>query len=232
MERNLLVSDYDDTFKTSNTQLYQNIEAVKKFRENGNIFTIATSRSYESIKSEIDRYGIEYDYLSCLDGANLYDNENNLIDATFIEEIDRLDIDSFKEKYPMIKSIEPHTYQDKILYYTILTKILSRTKELKEEIRRNMSLRTRSIPGLIQVQPSMTIKSDSIEYLKRHLGIDDENIFTIGDSSNDIDMVRDYNGFNVIFAAPGLYRVSQRPYRMVKDLVQDIETGKVKRRVR
>lgn len=232
MDKKLLVSDYDDTFKTTDIPFMKNIEAARKFREKGNIFMIATARDYNSIKSEVDKYKIEYDYLSCHDGASLYDNNGNIIDATYIEDIDQLDIKGLKEKYKYITSIKPTTNGEKILYYTILTKIFVRTNELRSELQRNKQLRLRGIPGIIQVVPNMTIKSNSIEYLKKHLGIKDENIFTIGDSQNDIDMIRDYNGFNVLFATPGVYRVSQRPYVMVKNLMTDIENDTVKRRVK
>lgn len=232
MEKKLLVSDYDDTFKTTPVPFEKNIKSVKNFRSKGNIFMIATARTYESIKEEVDKYKIEYDYLSCLDGAQLYDKDGKLLDATFIDEINKLNVKELKERFKYIESITPHTYEDKILYYTILTRIFVRTNELKDTIASNKGLRIRSIPGLIQVQPNFTVKSNSIEYLKKHLGIRDLNIYTIGDSENDIDIVRDYNGFNVLFATPGLYRVSQRPYVTVSGLINDIEKGKAKTRTK
>jgi len=87
MDKKLLVSDYDDTFKTTPVPFEKNIKSVKSFRSKGNIFMIATARTYESIKEEVDKYKIEYDYLSCLDGAQLYDKDGKLLDATFIDEI-------------------------------------------------------------------------------------------------------------------------------------------------
>ena len=58
----LLVSDYDGTFKeeNNNKNIKANIEAIKKFTKNGNIFALATGRNFTSIKSETTRYNIPY----------------------------------------------------------------------------------------------------------------------------------------------------------------------------
>ena len=52
--KKLLVADYDNTFYTNEEQLYKNIKDIKKFQKEGNIFVISTSRSWKSIKEEID----------------------------------------------------------------------------------------------------------------------------------------------------------------------------------
>ena len=58
----LLVSDYDGTFKesTKSGSVEKNVAAVKRFLDNGNMFSIATGRSYISIKRETDRFHIPY----------------------------------------------------------------------------------------------------------------------------------------------------------------------------
>lgn len=65
----VLASDYDGTLKTRIHDLHINIKSLKKFRSLGNKFIIATGRSFESIKKEIDEFEILFDYLSCNDGA-------------------------------------------------------------------------------------------------------------------------------------------------------------------
>ena len=50
MQKLMLVSDYDGTFKSNIKNLKINIEAVNRFRENGNLFAISTARSFNSIK--------------------------------------------------------------------------------------------------------------------------------------------------------------------------------------
>ena len=50
--KKFLISDYDRTFFIDNNSIKYNIEKVKEFRDNGNIFAIATGRSfYDFIKN-------------------------------------------------------------------------------------------------------------------------------------------------------------------------------------
>ena len=63
MNKKVLVVDYDRTLFINNSDMLNNINSINKFRENGNIFIIATGRTYNSLKKEIDKYNIEYDYL-------------------------------------------------------------------------------------------------------------------------------------------------------------------------
>ena len=42
--KKILVSDYDRTFYLNKEGIKKNIEAVEKFRKNGNLFVIATGR--------------------------------------------------------------------------------------------------------------------------------------------------------------------------------------------
>ena len=45
MKPKMLVSDYDQTFYLNDKDIIENINAVREFREKGNIFVIATGRS-------------------------------------------------------------------------------------------------------------------------------------------------------------------------------------------
>ena len=77
--RKLLISDYDDTLFTDEESLTKNLEKIKEFRENANIFVIATSRNFASIMEEIKKYNIFYDYLIVNVGAGLFDNHGKMI---------------------------------------------------------------------------------------------------------------------------------------------------------
>ena len=71
MNKKVLVVDYDRTLFINNDDVLNNINSINKFRENGNIFIIATGRTYNSLKKEIDKYNIEYDYLILNHGSLL-----------------------------------------------------------------------------------------------------------------------------------------------------------------
>ena len=83
----LLVSDYDDTLYTSDYSIRLNVEAIKKFRKNGNLFAISTARDFTSIKEEIKKHNIPYDFLSCYNSNAIYDKDDNIIRVKYLIKI-------------------------------------------------------------------------------------------------------------------------------------------------
>jgi len=76
----LIASDYDKTFHRHDPQdLQNNINAVKTWREQGNIFTISTGRDVASMLNEKIIRNIEFDYLVSLNGSLVVDIDNNVL---------------------------------------------------------------------------------------------------------------------------------------------------------
>ncbi len=78
----LLVSDFDGTLY--NDHYKENIEAVNRFVDAGNLFAIATGRDLNRLLKDLDQH-LKFNYLICSDGAVIYDSHFN--------EIYRSDID-------------------------------------------------------------------------------------------------------------------------------------------
>ena len=78
----IVISDYDGTLDTSENDIAKNIEAIQKFRNNGNLFVIATGRSYLEIKPVL--YPIPFDYLIVNHGSVILDKNEKVIDACLI----------------------------------------------------------------------------------------------------------------------------------------------------
>ena len=77
--KKLLVSDYDQTFYINDEDIEKNKIAVNEFRKKGNIFVIATGRSYADFMKKKNQYNIEYDYLIINHGATILDKKENII---------------------------------------------------------------------------------------------------------------------------------------------------------
>ena len=99
----LLISDYDDTLFTDEQSLKENIKKIKEFQKQGNIFTIATSRSLTSIMDEINKYNIPYNYLFVNVGAGIFDNLGNNLYVNFISKEEKEEIEKILEKYENLK---------------------------------------------------------------------------------------------------------------------------------
>ena len=53
--KNMIVSDYDETLYQNAEQLKINIEAIKKFREQGNIFVLSTATVQPSASQYMEK---------------------------------------------------------------------------------------------------------------------------------------------------------------------------------
>ena len=65
--KKLLVSDYDLTLKLiydfdNDLLIRANVAAIKKFMDEGNIFMLNTGRAYDSIKEEVNKNHVPYNY--------------------------------------------------------------------------------------------------------------------------------------------------------------------------
>lgn len=73
--KKILVSDYDRTFYLNKEGIKKNIETVEKFRKNGNLFVIATGRSFLDFKRKQYKYHFDYDYVILNHGATILDRK-------------------------------------------------------------------------------------------------------------------------------------------------------------
>lgn len=85
--KQLLASDYDKTFfyKTNPEALKVNLEAVKKWRANGNLFAISTGRDAASVGYERKVRDVDFDYLVSLNGSFIVDKDHNVLFKSAIE---------------------------------------------------------------------------------------------------------------------------------------------------
>lgn len=205
--RKFLVSDYDGTFHVDDESIKFNIERVKEFRNNGNIFAIATGRSFYDFSSVLDEFDIEYDYLIINHGATLLDKNHNLINNYSISNKAKEDI---RNEFNLVDGdnifvcscLESRTS----ILNNDITKIHIKCSDEKEQISLNSILNTKYknfvksylITGLsnsIEVISCNTNKSIAIKEIAKLENIDNSNIFTIGDSFNDLEMLESFNGF-------------------------------------
>ncbi len=75
----LLVTDYDGTLYQYFKIRPEDLEAIKRFRKQGNLFGIASGRHLESLRKEINLHNIEVDFLIGNNGAIITDHQNRLI---------------------------------------------------------------------------------------------------------------------------------------------------------
>ena len=207
--KKILISDYDGTFYQNDIDIKENMDKVTEFRTLGNIFVMATGRSYVDLKIEIDKYKIPYDYLILNHGALLLSKELNVI-SSFNLDKDQVDsildyVNNNKDIYDivLIDNFKKRV-TDKSSVVKIVLKISSfdKAREVKSFIDKNYTnIKSYLVRDgdhyLVEIISNKASKSLMIKKIVETENIKNKDVYTIGDGINDVDMVRDYNGYRV-----------------------------------
>lgn len=231
---NLLVSDYDQTVSTDDLSIRFNIKKINKFRKDGNLFMLSTGREYLSIKNEVKKWNIKYDYLSCADGTTMYDRDDKLI---FISKMDRDDVkvsEFLKKQYGQkiniydIISDNSNIPEEKVIQIFDIN-FIQISRDITKFLDENLINSTYSTNlNCIYLKHKEASKSLTIQYLENEIGIEKRNIFTIGDHNNDYEMIRDYNGFTMLWGTKKAREYAIKSYLLMSGLILDIENNKEK----
>lgn len=75
----IVASDFDGTLYRNGDVSREEIKAVSEWRKNGNLFGIITGRNYASLREDLDKFDIEYDFIISTNGALIRDGQGNVL---------------------------------------------------------------------------------------------------------------------------------------------------------
>ena len=231
--KKILISDYDGTFYQNYIDIKKNIDKVNEFRTLDNLFVLATGRSYVDLKQKIDKYEIPYDYLILNHGALLLSKDLEIIkvftlDKELVDSI--LEYANNKDIYDVILiSAFDKNVTDTLNIVKIMLKLYSYDKalEVKNYIDKSYTnIRSYLVRDeehyLVEVVSNKASKSLMIDKILEKEKIVKNNVYTIGDGINDIDMIKKYNGYRVKNSCKELILVTNRVIDNVSDLISRI----------
>lgn len=220
----LLASDYDKTLKNGSIILKLNLKYLKKFIQDGNIFLLNTGRPYQSIKKEIIKYNIPYHYLSCNDGNILFNHKDQVIYISNLEKIIEKELLDLTNIFNF--QIIPIKYLSNVLEYEIIISKLNKLFLLnldKIMIKYNMCYKIFKEKEIhIYIYSNLVSKSKPIDYIKKKENIMDTNIYTVGDNINDLEMLRDYNGYAMYHASKEIKEIAGNTCFSVSNLIRKL----------
>ena len=221
-----LLSDFDYTMYMHGQQdvTDKNIAAIKKFRNDGNLFAIASGRSAQSIKSVLPEYTEFTDFYVLDDGATILDSGQSSIhtDRFGADLVDRLNsclskID-YDGKHAVVCFSDGHKESPTItanaskvrLWFDNVVDMVKTEKVLEylfssslhwysyTEVFFNDDIRldwiSHNMCSLIDITLARTNKASAIRKLCTVLGVQKNSIVTVGDDVNDKAMINDFNG--------------------------------------
>lgn len=228
----MLVSDYDQTFYINDEDIEKNKKAVKEFQNRGNIFVIATGRSYFDFKNKLDLYDFNYDYVILNHGATILDKDNNI----FVNyPIDNVIINCIKEDLELDKTINQFNcskLESRVDFnHKDLTKIHAKYNSKEEAMNINEKINNKYSNYItsyyvntnsLEIISNKTNKSTAINVLIDRLNISKDNVYTIGDGYSDIDMIKDFKGYTMKESVNELKQVAIKEYDSVYDLINEL----------
>lgn len=226
--KKLLISDYDNTFFTDEVSVLKNIEAVNKFRYKGNIFVIATSRSYISIIEEIKKYNICYDYIFTNLGAAIFDNNCNILYSHYIQQKDKVIIENILKGYLLLNITRFGVIEnqdensDSVIGYKIKGDIeaLEILKNRFELILNNFDILLKREENKLFLNEKLNTKENAIEMLlKLFPEYNNYKIITVGDDDVDLNMLKMHDGYRMAKSSKNIvsniYKIVSSVYELI-----------------
>lgn len=187
----LIVSDFDLTLFDNNYD--ENIKLVNELNKKDFMFVIATGRSIDLLKKDLKN--INFKYLICSDGSVILDNKFNILNSiTFDKEVIN-EIITLLKNDPNLSKIE---IDENINGISGVYAVFNDLKYAEERL--NYIIKNYDVSGYVSTNGINIInknisKVEGIEYIKKITGIND--IYTIGDNINDLEMISKYNGYMI-----------------------------------
>ena len=190
----ILASDFDDTIYYSDDmeKTKQNVEEIKKFVNQGNIFCIITGRNYTNLKQLLNKMNIPYSYLICEDGAKIFNNMDYCIDTILLN---RKEIENLVS---LIKENSWNYYLDdgynETTNYNDCVKIVIPCSEEKDKIvdiiKSKIDIHVYASRNHINIIHKSVNKEKALRRLVNLEQLDYNSLYVIGDNDNDYEMLK------------------------------------------
>lgn len=235
--KKILVTDFDKTLYCDSESLIKNIDKIKEFRAAGNLFVIATGRFYKSLEEKLNEYSIPFDYIILSHGAVILDKNKNLIlSYTIKSEVAKEVIDGmqiYKDDIISIKLFDLYNYDvgtdnENITKISALIKTKEASQKISDYINYKFSDYVKSYAMvtkkhlLTEAISVDTDKSVGIEKILEIEGVSSNNVYTIGDGSNDVEMIEKYNGYAMKDSDECVLKIANKSFDNVSDLIDEI----------
>lgn len=232
MPRKILASDYDQTFFIDETSLELNKIDVHQFRKRGDFFVFATGRSFPALNDEVQRFHLEYDFAIINHGATIIDQNQTIIqNVTINKEITSALIQDLTTRFSVEISYYKQLSQKSSIFCEHPTKIKLYFQTPADAYSAFLFLQHKYHKQLllhyfqekyIEITSGQSNKAKALALLANRLKIPSEDIFTVGDYYNDLEMIRSFTGFAIRTSIPEIKQIAVKKYQNVSNLIEEL----------
>ena len=224
----IIASDFDNTIYYANDEEKnrKNIEAIRQFIKEGNIFIIITGRNYTRLKKTMNEYDIPYTYLVCEDGAKIFNSVDYCIDSTFLDEEEIVKVKK------VLEDLEVDYYLDdgynETEYHEDCVKIVVRTSSLEEKekildaIYDKINVHIYASRNHVNIIHKTVNKEYALNRLFKIENLDFSKLHVVGDDLNDYEMLKAFDGAIMKEHNPLLDELNKEEYETISDYIEEI----------
>ncbi len=234
----IFITDYDGTLFINENKIKSTVKKLTKLQNDDFIIVIATGRSYSSIKNQTAIYNIPYDYLICADGSIIYNKKNTIEKMYPMNDEIIKPLEEFYQtlKYEEIQFSYPEYYSNilnsdnKLLGINICLSTKNYNQEIVDDFFKiannypNYNFLNYTHPNFsyLCVKPKNISKSFAIKYLIKKHKVLKKDLYVIGDSLNDYEMLKEYDGVGMDTSCQEVLDIVKKTYKSVHDYITDI----------
>ena len=224
----IIASDFDNTLFVEDKNIVEkNVKSINNFIKKGNIFIVITGRMYTNIKQELDKYDIKYSYLICEDGTKIFNNldysiKDYLLSTEKIEKIEEI-LKEHNLNYFLDDGYNITNNKNDCI--KINSKITDRDLYIKllDEIKSEVDVYAYLSREYLNITDSEASKSIALKYLMENEKYDLNDLYVIGDDVNDIEMIKDFNGYTMTNHTDLLDGVGKKEFTTLFDFIDYVE---------
>lgn len=240
--KKIIISDFDDTLYIKGSINKADIDKINDFRSNGNLFVIATGSSYTSFYKKLGKSNLQFDYLIVNHGSTIYKNDkiifNEVIERRIIEDLIKryslennytLDTKKLGNFFSCAKEglVKPNEKDITKVHIELDSNVIDKEiKYLTEKYRDMLNIYGRVFKNDIEIISNKASKIIAVKKILQLEGINDKDVYTIGDGESDLEMIRKYNGYAVKNCNDKLNQYCIKNVKCVSEMIDEILKNK------
>lgn len=224
----ILASDFDNTIyylpeDERSIRNKSNVEAINKFVSRGNTFIIITGRNYSNLKRILNEIGLKYTYLVCDDGAKIFTNVDYCIYTMLLdrESIDKIIPVLEKENcdYYLDDGYNVTQNKDDCVKIVINCKTTEEKNRMVEIVKEN-NIHIYASRFYVNIINNVVNKRDALKELFELENLNYNNLYCIGDNTNDYSMLKEFRGAVIKQHNEVLDELKKEEFETIKDYIE------------
>lgn len=238
----LIASDLDGTLFINSTITKADIDAIKAFREKGNLFVIATGRSINHAANELKKFKIDFDYILGVNGALAVNDKLEVIyekqmDETTVSKIQKILSRHDVKHYHLSNGLDfdiittSETFDENLITnkqikgYYIETNSSDTALKLANELKNELSelgIKAYTNQHFVAIGMEGINKGSGIAKLIELINFKGK-VYTVGDDYNDIPMFTKFESYGISSGFSGAIKFAKNKAKSVSEVINKIK---------